>query len=89
MQDGAARELTPSDLIENVVVKVADEVEVDVSIKAGKVTYSDALAEAREVVVDGISVPFLGLDALIASKETYREQDALDRARLLALKRSR
>jgi hypothetical protein len=27
------------------------------------------------------------LDALIASKETYREQDALDRTRLLALKR--
>ncbi len=36
----------------------------------------------------GVRVPFLGLDALIASKETYREQDALDRARLLALKRA-
>lgn len=89
LQDGAARELTPSDLIENVVVKVADEVEVDVSTKAGKVTYCDALPGAREVVVDGIRVPFLGLDALITSTETYREQDALDRARLLALKRSR
>lgn len=31
MEDGAARELTPADLLENVVVKVADEVEVDVS----------------------------------------------------------
>jgi predicted nucleotidyltransferase len=88
LQDGAASELTPSDLIENVVVKVADEVEVDVSTKAWKVTYSDALPGAREVLVDGIRVPFLGLDALIASKETYREQDALDRARLLALKRA-
>jgi predicted nucleotidyltransferase len=86
MQDGVARELTPRDILENVVVKVADEVEVDVSTKAWKVTYSDALPNARQVVVDGIEVPFLGLDALIASKETYREQDALDRMRLLSLK---
>jgi hypothetical protein len=87
LKDGAARELTPSDLLENVVVKVADEVEVDVSTKAWKVTYADALPGAREVVVEGVCIPFLGLDALIASKETYREQDALDRTRLLALKR--
>lgn len=86
MQDGAARELTPRDILENVVVKVADEVEVDVSTKAWKVTYLDALANSRQVVVDGIEVPFLGLDALIASKETSREQDALDRMRLLSLK---
>jgi predicted nucleotidyltransferase len=86
MEDGAARELTPRDLLENVVVKVADEVEVDVSTTAWKVTYVEALAGARTVMVDGISVPFLGLDDLIASKETYREQDAIDRLRLLALK---
>ncbi|MBK9140710.1 MAG: hypothetical protein IPM17_18485 [Verrucomicrobia bacterium] len=86
MEDGAARELTPADLLENAVVKVADEVEVDVSTKAWKVTYADALGDSRELVVEGIRVPFLGLDALIASKETYREQDAVDRRRLQALK---
>ena len=31
LEDGAARELTPKDIIENAVVKIADEVEVDVS----------------------------------------------------------
>jgi putative addiction module CopG family antidote len=86
MEDGAARELTPIDLLENVVVKVADEAEVDISTKAWKVTYAEAIATARHVTVQGIEVPFLGLDALIASKETYREQDAYDRMRLLALK---
>ncbi len=30
----AARELTPQDLVENVVVKVVDEIEVDVSTRA-------------------------------------------------------
>ena len=87
MSDGAARDLTPKDFWENVVIKVADEVEVDVSTHAWKVSYADATGGAREIVVDGVRVPFIGLDELIASKETYREQDRLDRLRLLELKR--
>lgn len=87
LADGAARELTPRDILENVVVKVADEVEVDVSTHAWKVTYADAIGSARETLVEGVKVPFLSLDSLIASKETYREQDASDRLRLLELKR--
>ncbi|HKQ40795.1 MAG TPA: hypothetical protein VJ063_22195 [Verrucomicrobiae bacterium] len=87
LADGAARELTPKDILENVVVKIADEVEVDVSIHAWKVSYSDAIGSAREVVVDSVRVPFLSLDMLIASKETFREQDAFDRLRLLELKK--
>ena len=63
-----------------------DEVEVDISTRAWKVTYADAAAKAKDVLIDGIKVPFLGLDDLIASKETYREQDAYDRVRLLALR---
>jgi hypothetical protein len=87
LQDGAARELTPRDIIENVVVKVADEVEVDVSTHAWKVNYADAIGSAQETMVENIRVPFLSLDSLIASKDTYREQDAWDRARLLELKK--
>jgi len=86
LHDGAARELTPKDILENVVVKIADEVEVDVSVHAWKISYADAIASAREVVIDGVTVPFLSLDMLIASKETFREQDAIDRLRLLELK---
>jgi hypothetical protein len=89
LEDGAARELTPQDIIENVVVKVADEVEVDVSTKAWKVTFDEAAPTAREALVNGVRIPFLGLDSLIASKETYREQDSIDRLRLLALKQQR
>ena len=87
LEDGAARELTPKDILENVVVKVADEVEVDVSTHAWKITYADAISSGRETLIDGIKIPFLSLDSLIASKETYREQDASDRLRLLELKR--
>jgi hypothetical protein len=58
---------------------------VDVSTHAWKVTYGDAIGSARELVVDGVRIPYLGLDSLIASKETYREQDRLDLLRLRQL----
>jgi hypothetical protein len=87
LADGAARELTPKDILDNVVVKIADEVEVDVSTHAWKVTYADAIGNAQVRQVEGVNITFLSLDSLIASKETYREQDATDRLRLLELKR--
>ena len=86
MQDGAARELTSRDLLENVVVKIADEVEVDVSTQAWKVSYEEAVGTSLEMVIEGVRVPYLGFDSLIASKQTYREQDQLDILRLRALK---
>lgn len=85
MEDGAAKELTPRDLQENVVVKIADEVEVDVSTRAWKVTYDEAVPGAREIQIDGVRVPYLGFRSLIVSKETYREKDQLDLAQLRAL----
>ena len=89
LKDGAAKQLTPKDLQENVVIKIADEVEVDVSTHAWKVSFADAVRDAREIVIDGVRVPYLGLDSLIASKETYREKDALDLSRLRHLKSTR
>src|SRR6266513_2186733 len=70
LEDHAAAELTPQDLAENVVVKIADEVEVDVSRQAWQVEYAEALATAEEIVVDGVRVPFVGLKMLIKSKTT-------------------
>lgn len=89
MEDGWAKQLHPRELIDNVVVKIADEVEVDVSTRAWKVTYEDAIGTAEEVIIDGVRIPYLGLDMLIASKETYREQDRIDVMRLRELKARR
>jgi len=87
MEDGAARELTPQDFQDNLVVKVADEVEVDVSRRAWKVSYADAMDSACHAEIDGVKIPYAGLKSLIASKETYREQDRADLLRLRALDR--
>lgn len=86
LQDGAAKELTPQDLQDNIVVKIADEVEVDVSTRAWKVSYDEAAPTACQIEIDNVRVPYLSIDALIASKETYREKDQLDLGHLRALK---
>jgi Nucleotidyl transferase of unknown function (DUF2204) len=85
MEDGAAKELTPRDLSENVVVKVADEVEVDISRTAWKIDYSDAIKSALRTKIAGVTVPYVDLKTLIASKETQREQDRADVVRLRRL----
>ncbi len=83
LPDGAAAELTPQDFAENLVVKILDEVEVDVSRRAWVVTYDEAIAGARELVIDGIRIPYLGLKDLIRSKQTYRDKDRADIQMLL------
>ena len=85
MEDHAAAELTPQDLVENVVVKIADEVEVDVSTRAWKVTYAEAEPTAVRITIDGVVIPFLDLPILNESKRTDRDQDRIDVAHLTAL----
>ena len=55
--------------------KHSEEMKRGITIKVG---YADAVASACEVVMEGVHIPFLGLDSLIASKETYREKDLAD-----------
>lgn len=78
LEDHAAAELTPQDLIDNVVVEIADEVHVDVSTRAWKVSYADAINTALRETIEGVEVPYLDIATLIASKDTYREQDRVD-----------
>lgn len=85
LSDGAAKELTPEDFEEHVVIKIADEVEVDVTTSAWEVTYEEAVKRARRVSFDGVEIPYLSLADLIRSKETYRDQDRVDLERLRRL----
>jgi hypothetical protein len=85
LEDHAAAELTPQDLINNVVVKIADEVEVDVGTHIGKIGYTDAIGSARHTEVEGVFIPFVDLPVLIESKQTYREQGRVDLQHLQSL----
>jgi len=83
LDDRAATELTPQDFVDNVVVKIADEVEVDVSTRAWTVTYEAAVETALIAKVEGVDIPYVDRQTLIASKQTYRDQDRVDIQRLL------
>ena len=89
LEDHAAAELTPKDLTENIVVKIADAVEVDVSTRAWTVSYSDAAPHALKTRIDDIVVPYVDLQTLIKSKETHRDQDRVDVERLRDIQRQR
>lgn len=85
LEDHAAAELTPQDFVENIVVKIADDVEVDVSTRAWKVSYADAIGTSLKTTIEGVEIPYLDLKTLIASKRTERAQDQVDVQRLLSL----
>ena len=87
LPERAAAELTPQDFINNVVVKIADEVEVDVSTRAWKVSYDEAKTSALHRLIEGVEIKYLDLETLIRSKSTHRAQDKIDIERLRAIQR--
>ena len=89
LPDGAARKLTVKDLEENVVVKVADAIMVDVAKQAWTLDYSEAIRDAQTLDAEGVRIVYASLDALIKSKSTYRDQDRVDRERLIWLKQEK
>ena len=89
LADNAVAELDDTDIREHAVVRVADEVLVDLMGKACGLSYQDVIADAEYRQLDGVSVPVASPSTLIRTKDTYRPQDALDRAFLEGLIRDR
>jgi hypothetical protein len=85
LREHAAAELTPQDFVDNVVVKIADEVEVDVSTRAWKVSYADAAGTSLKTTIQKVEIPYVDLATLIATKRTHRGQDQVDIQQLLSL----
>ena len=79
LPDKAAREVTDQDLREFVVVRVADEVVVDLMLRAGGVSFSEAREEIEQRTIEGVSIPFASAQLLWQTKQTHREKDELDR----------
>ena len=79
LPDHAARELQPGELRQYSVIRVADEILVDLMRSAGGIGFEEA---ARDVVVhdvDGVPIPFASPRLLWRMKAvTHREKDAPD-----------
>jgi len=61
------------------VVRVADEIVVDLLASACGITYADALQSGIETrTIQGVSIPLATKELLIRMKDTVRESDAVD-----------
>jgi len=78
LPDKAVSELREGDLERYVVVRVADEIVVDLLLSAGGVGYTEAQSETTIVDVGGVPIPFASPRLLLRMKQTGREKDALD-----------
>ena len=83
--EGLAAQLTPAEIREHVVVRIVDRFIIDLAARVWKLDWDTAWARRRVVTLDGVLVPVLCRQDLIASKQTYREKDAWDVAELKLL----
>jgi hypothetical protein len=77
--DRAVRQLDPGDVGKYVVVRVADEVVVDLMRSAGGIEYAEASREIAVREIDGVPIPFASPQLLWRMKRhTHREKDRPD-----------
>ena len=79
LPDKAVRELRENDLNDYVVVRVADEIVVDLMLSACGVTYDDAAGQIETRQLEGVTIPIASASLLLRMKQTYRERDIPDR----------
>ena len=79
LPDNAVRELQPGELQQFNVIRVADEVMVDLLCSAGGIDYAEAAKHVVIREVDGVPIPFASPQLLWRMKAvTHREKDAGD-----------
>jgi hypothetical protein len=79
LQDKAVRELAPGEVSQYTVVRVADEITVDLMKSASGIDYEEASKEIVMRRVQDIEIPFASPRLLWRMKKnTHREKDAAD-----------
>ena len=89
LPDRAIRELGEEDLAAWVVVRVNDDITIDLMTEACGVRFEDAAGGIETEVVDGVPIPFAGPALLLRMKQGPREKDRADRSFLEELIRAR
>ena len=88
LPDKAIRELGDEDIAVWVVVRVNDDITVDLMTEACGVSYEDAVAGIEPVEVDGVQIPFASAALMLRMKQGPRDKDVADRKFLEALLRA-
>lgn len=80
LPDGVIRGMADADLDEYIVVRIADDIVVDLMTGACGVGYDEAARMVDPATISGITMPFASVDLLWKTKQTCRDKDAVDRA---------
>lgn len=78
LPDQAVRDVRADDLEQYAVVRVADEIVVDLMKSACGIPYEEAKECIVVATIEGIAIPFASPELLWRTKQTLREKDALD-----------
>lgn len=79
LPDQAAKDLKLTDVTDYPLVRVADEIVIDLIEKACDVTYQQAKDHIVYETIADIEIPFLSIEWLIKTKQSHREKDIIDR----------
>jgi hypothetical protein len=79
LPDKAVSQIQPGEVEQYGVVRIADEILVDLMKSACGVSYADASADIVFHEVEGVRVPFASPRMLWRMKQTHREKDIADR----------
>jgi hypothetical protein len=79
LPDNAAAQIQDTDVRDHVVVRVADEIVIDLMGRACGLSYADAAGDAETILLEGVAVPVASKRTLIKTKDTIRPSDRADR----------
>lgn len=79
LPDGAVKELEAGEIENYNVVRVCDEITVDLMAKACGLRYEDVQHLIENAEYLGVTIPFASPALLWKTKQTFREKDAWDR----------
>ena len=79
LEDRAVDEVADTDVARYAVVRVADEIVVDLMARACGIEYAEAVVDVDTLTVAGVGIPVASLATLIRTKDTMRPSDAADR----------
>ena len=78
LPDKAIRDVKVGEINKYSVIRIADEIVIDLMTSACGITYQEASNSISMSEFNGINIPFSSLDLLWKLKQTMREKDKLD-----------
>ena len=79
LPDRAIRKLGDEDIAQWVVVRVNDDITIDLLTEACGLRYEDAAGGIETEEIEGVRIPFAGAQLMLKMKQSPREKDVVDR----------